>query len=97
MKFEALRALQHRDFRLLWLGLFVSAIGTWMQIVAQALLVLRLTGGSALALGSVSLAQAAAFFLFAPMGGAMADRLDKRRLLILTRACCCYWPSHLGS
>ena len=86
MQFDALRALRHRDFRLLWLGLFVSAVGTWMQIVAQALLVLRLTGGSPLALGTVSLAQAAAFFLFAPMGGAVADRRDKRRLVILTQS-----------
>jgi MFS family permease len=85
MQFDALRALRHRDFRLLWIGLFVSAVGTWMQIVAQALLVLRLTGGSAAALGTVSLAQAGAFFLFAPLGGAMADRLDKRRLLIVTQ------------
>ena len=60
MQFDALRALRHRDFRLLWVGLFVSAVGTWMQIVAQALLVLHLTGGSPLALGTVSLAQAAA-------------------------------------
>jgi MFS family permease len=85
MQFDALRALRHRDFRLLWAGLFVSAVGTWMQIVAQALLVLHLTGGSALALGTVSLAQAAAFFLCAPLGGVAADRYDKRRLLIVTQ------------
>jgi MFS family permease len=86
MQFDALRALRHRDFRLLWAGLFVSAVGTWMQIVAQALLVLHLTGGSALALGTVSLAQAAAFFLCAPLGGVAADRYDKRRLLIVTQS-----------
>jgi len=80
-----LRALRHPDFRALWVGLFVSAIGTWMQIVAQALLVLRLTNGSPLALGTVSLAQAIAFFLFTPLGGAFADRLDKRRLLLFTQ------------
>jgi MFS family permease len=57
-----------------------------MQIVAQSLLVLRLSGNSALALGTVSLAQASAFFLFAPMGGAFADRHDKRRLLFRTQA-----------
>ena len=49
--------------------MLASALGTWMQIVAQSLLVLRITGNSALALGTVSLAQASAFFLFAPMGG----------------------------
>jgi MFS family permease len=85
MQFDALRALRQRDFRPLWVGLFVSAMGAWMQIVAQALLVLRLTGGSLLALGTVPLAQAAAFFLFAPVGGAMAGRFDKRRLPVLTQ------------
>ena len=97
MQFDALRALRHRDFRLLWIGLFISAVGTWMQIVAQALLVLRLTGGSALALGTVSLAQAAAFFLFAPMGGAIADRFDKRRLLIVTQSFLLLLAAGLGA
>ena len=59
-----------------------SAIGTWMQIVAQALLVLQLSHGSALALGAVSLAQALAFFAFSLFGGAVADRVDKRRLIL---------------
>ena len=54
--FKTFRALRHRDFRLLWVGLAVSAIGTWMQIVAQSLLVLKITQGSAFALGTVSLA-----------------------------------------
>jgi MFS family permease len=65
--------------------MLASALGTWMQIVAQSLLVLRLSGNSALALGTVSLAQASAFFLFAPMGGAFADRHDKRRILFRTQ------------
>ena len=77
--------LRHRDFRLLWFGLLGSAIGTWMQIVAQALLVLDLSHGSPVALGVVSLAQSAAFFVFALFGGAVADRVDKRRLLVLTQ------------
>jgi MFS family permease len=97
MQFDALRALRHRDFRLLWAGLFVSAVGTWMQIVAQALLVLHLTGGSPLALGTVSLAQAAAFFLFAPVGGAIADRFDKRRLLIVTQSFLLLLAAGLGA
>ena len=65
--------------------MLASALGTWMQIVAQSLLVLRITGNSALALGTVSLAQASAFFLFAPLGGTFADRHDKRRLLFRTQ------------
>jgi predicted MFS family arabinose efflux permease len=80
------RALRHRDFRLLWIGFAVSAVGTWMQIVAQSLLVLELTGGSAAALGTVSLVQALSFLLFAAVGGTIADRLDKRRLLLLTQS-----------
>jgi len=84
--FKTFRALRHRDFRLLWVGLAVSAIGTWMQIVAQSLLVLKITRGSAFALGSVSLAQASAFFVFALLGGSVADRIDKRRLLLFTQS-----------
>jgi MFS family permease len=80
------RALRHRDFRLLWIGFAVSAVGTWMQIVAQSLLVLDLTNGSAAALGTVSLVQALSFLLFAAVGGGVADRLDKRRLLLLTQS-----------
>jgi MFS family permease len=84
--FKTFRALRHRDFRLLWVGLAVSAIGTWMQIVAQSLLVLKITHGSAFALGTVSLAQALAFFFFALLGGSVADRFDKRRLLLFTQS-----------
>ena len=58
-----------------------------MQIVAQSLLVLRLAHGSAFALGCVSLSQASAFFLFALLGGGLADRVDRRRLLIATQTC----------
>ena len=83
--FGTFRALRHPHYRTLWIGMLASALGTWMQIVAQSLLVLRLSGNSALALGTVSLAQASAFFLFAPMGGAFADRHDKRRLLFRTQ------------
>jgi MFS family permease len=84
--FKTFRALRHRDFRLLWVGLAVSAVGTWMQIVAGSLLVLKITHGSAFALGSVSLAQALAFFLFALVGGSVADRIDKRHLLLFTQS-----------
>lgn len=79
-------ALRYRDFRLLWIGLIVSAVGTWMQIIAQSLLVLRITHGSAFTLGVVSLSQAASFFLFAFIGGGVADQVDKRRLLLVTQS-----------
>jgi MFS family permease len=84
--FRTFRALHYRDFRLLWSGLAVSAVGTWMQIVALSLLVLDLTHGSATALGTVSLTQALTFLLFAAAGGSVADRFDKRRLLLVTQS-----------
>ncbi|MBV8550955.1 MAG: MFS transporter [Acidobacteriaceae bacterium] len=83
---DAFRSLRHREFRILWSGLIVSAVGTWMQIIAQSLLVLQLTRGSAFALGLVSLAQALAFFVFALIGGGFADRLDRKRLLLVTQS-----------
>src|SRR5579875_36252 len=85
-RLQTFQALQYRDFRLLWIGLIVSSVGTWMQIIAQSLLVLKITHGSALALGIVSLAQATSFFLFSLPGGYIADRIDKRRLLLCTQS-----------
>ena len=90
------RALQYRDFRLLWGGLAVSAVGTWMQIVALSLLVLDLTHGSATALGIVSLTQALTFLLFAAVGGSVADRFDKKRLLLFTQALMIVFATLLG-
>lgn len=83
---QTFRALRYRNYRLLWISLIVSSIGTWMQIVAQSLLVLQITRGSALALGVVALAQATSFFLFALIGGSIADRVDKRRFLLFTQS-----------
>src|SRR5207248_11409845 len=85
-RLQTIRALHYRNFRLLWISLIVSSIGTWMQIVAQSLLILQITHGSALALGIVALAQSASFFLFALVGGSVADRVDKRRFLLITQS-----------
>jgi len=85
-RLQTFRALQYRNFRLLWISLIVSSVGTWMQIVAQSLLVLQITHGSALALGIVALAQSLSFFLFALVGGGVADRVNKRRFLLLTQS-----------
>jgi len=95
-RLSTFHALQHRNFRLLWTGLAVSAVGTWMAIVAQSLLVLDLTHGSAVALGSVSLAQAVAFLVFAPIGGGVADRFDRRRLLFVTQTLMMLFTTMLG-
>jgi MFS family permease len=77
-------ALKQRDFRVFWLGQLVSLIGTWMQRVGQAWLVLELTN-SAFKLGLISSLQFTPVLLFAIPGGAIADRLSKRRLLMLTQ------------
>jgi MFS family permease len=80
----ALRALQHRDFRLFWGGQLVSLIGTWMQSVGQAWLVLELTN-SPFKLGLLSALQFAPMLFFAVVAGALTDRLPKRRLIIGTQ------------
>jgi MFS family permease len=79
-----LRALQYRDFRLFWSGQLVSLIGTWMQSVGQAWLVLELTS-SPFQLGLVSALQFAPVLLFSPLGGAVSDRFPKRRAIMATQ------------
>jgi MFS family permease len=80
-----LRALNHRNYRLFISGQLVSLIGTWMQSVAQAWLVYRLTGSPVL-LGAVGFAGQIPVFLLAPVGGLFADRHDRRRILLLTQS-----------
>ncbi len=80
-----LRALNHRNYRLFISGQLVSLIGTWMQSVAQAWLVYRLTGSPVL-LGAVGFAGQIPVFLLAPAGGLFADRHDRRRILLVTQA-----------
>src|SRR6266542_3030436 len=81
----ALRALAHRDFRLFWSGQLVSLIGTWMQSVGQAWLVLELTN-SPLRLGLLGTLQFGPILLFSFMAGAISDRIPKRRLLVGTQS-----------
>ncbi|MDR5709375.1 MAG: MFS transporter [Armatimonadota bacterium] len=78
-----LAPLRHRDFRLLWIGLLVSNTGSWMQFVATGYLVDRLTL-SPVYLGLLALAQAIPRLMFAPIGGVVADRVDRRTLLMWT-------------
>ncbi|HXV77707.1 MAG TPA: MFS transporter [Candidatus Polarisedimenticolaceae bacterium] len=77
-------ALRHRNFRLLWIGQFVSLIGRWMQSVAQGWLVLELSG-SAFDLGFVGFCSFSPILLFALVGGAAADRVRRRRALLWTQ------------
>jgi MFS family permease len=78
-------SLAHAQFRRYWIGLFLSNIGTWMQVVAQGWLVLRLSN-SALVLGLVGFAGSIPTLLFAPLAGVAADRADRRKLLIATQS-----------
>lgn len=79
-----LRALRHKNYRLFFGGQLISLIGTWMQSVAQAWLVYRLTG-SAVMLGLVGFSGQIPVFLLAPVGGAFADRHRRHRILIVTQ------------
>jgi len=79
------QALQVRNFRLFWFGQLISLTGTWMQTTAQAWLVLKLTNDSPLALGTVITLQFLPVMLFALYGGVLADRLPKRRTLVITQ------------
>lgn len=78
-------AVRHRNFRLYWIGQIVSLVGTWMQTVSQPWLVLLL-GGSYIQLGIVVALQFAPSLALAPIGGVIADRVDKRRLLAITQS-----------
>lgn len=78
-------ALGVPNFRLFFAGQSVSMVGTWMQVVAQSWLVLQLTGSGTM-LGLVVAAQFLPVLLGGPYGGLLADRADKRRLLLATQS-----------
>ncbi len=78
-------ALRNPNFRLFWSGNFLSNIGTWMQNVAQGWLVLLLSANSAFWLGVVGFAGSIPFLFFTLFGGVIADRVNKRRLLLFTQ------------
>ena len=79
------RAFQHRNYRLYFAGQLLSLMGTWIQTVAQSWLVYQLTG-SAVLLGIVNFATQVPILVLAPLAGALADQMDRRRLIILTQA-----------
>jgi len=81
---HGLRALNHTDFRRFFLSQFAAQIGSWMQNVAQAWLVLQLTN-SPFRLGLLATLQFSPVLLFSIVSGAVADRLPKRRLLVATQ------------
>ncbi len=90
------RSLRTRNFRLYFFGQVVSGTGSWMQMVAQAWLVLRLTH-SGVALGVTLALQFAPTLLAGAWGGVVADRVDKRKLLVVTAATSAVLALLLGS
>ena len=78
------KAFHYRDFRLLWIGACTSSIGTWMQIVAQSWLVLDISK-SARMLGLDAFLGNIPIFLFSLVGGVVADRVSRRRLLLASQ------------
>jgi MFS family permease len=79
---SARRALRHRTFRRVYIGAFLSNIGTWMYTVVLGALAYHLTESSTF-VGLVVFAQLGPLLLFSTFGGLLADRLDRRRLLIV--------------
>ncbi len=84
-----LAALRYRDFRLLWGGLLVSNLGTWMQFTAMGFFVARMAGSphqAALYLGFLGAARAVPVLLLSPIAGVVADTLPRRATLLVTNA-----------
>jgi MFS family permease len=90
-----LRALRSRNYRLFVAGQSVSLVGTWMQQVAMSWLVYRLTG-SAMLLGVVGFASQIPTIFISPVAGVLADRWDRRRLLIATQALAMFQAAFLA-
>ncbi|WP_224996173.1 MFS transporter [Cesiribacter sp. SM1] len=78
------RALRYRNYRLFFVGQGISLIGTWMQQIALSWLVYRLTD-SVFLLGAVTFCSQVPSFLLGPFAGVVADRFDRRRVLLLTQ------------
>ena len=78
------RALRNRNYRLFFAGQSVSLVGTWMQMIAVSWLVYRLTN-SAFLLGIVGFIGQIPAFLFTPVAGVLADRYNRRNMLVVTQ------------
>jgi MFS family permease len=84
---HGIRALRHHDFRWFWGGNFLSNIGTWMQNVAMGWLVLKLaTRNPAFWLGVVGFASSAPMLAFSLLGGVIADRIDRRKMMLVAQS-----------
>src|SRR3954447_1636766 len=81
----AFTSLRHQNYRLLWFGSLVSNSGDWMDQVALNWLVYQLTN-SAVSLGLLNLCRLMPILVFTLIGGVIADRFERRRLLFVTQA-----------
>jgi MFS family permease len=81
---DTFRSLHYRNFRLFFFGQLISQVGNWLTLVAQTLLVLKLTD-SGVALGVLAAAQFGPILVLGPWAGLVADRSDKRRLLLIVQ------------
>src|SRR5436190_13044984 len=82
---ETFASLVVRNFRLFFVGQLISQVGNWLTLVAQTLLVLQLTN-SGVALGFLAAAQFGPVLILGPWAGLIADRSDKRRLLMIVQS-----------
>jgi MFS family permease len=83
---ETLRSLQVRNFRLFFGGQLISQIGNWLTLVAQALLVLHLTDNNGVAVGVLTACQFFPVLVLGAWSGLVADRSDKRKLLLIVQS-----------
>ena len=79
------RAFRHRNYQLFFSGQLISLTGTWMQTVAESWLVYRLTGSSVL-LGAAAFCSQIPVFVLAPIGGTVADRTNRHRIMVTTQS-----------
>ena len=90
------RAFRHRNYRLLFFGQAVSLTGSWMQTVAQAWLIYRLTEDPFL-LGLVAFSSQFPHLIFGPWAGVTADRYPRRRLVVVTQSLACLQAALLAA
>ena len=83
-RFRTFASLRHADFRYLWTGTVMMSAGQWVQQVTLGWLIYDLTGNSVL-LGALNGLRALPFLVTGPMAGVAADRMDRRKLLIVTQ------------
>src|SRR5262245_10111118 len=84
LSLKGFAVLRTRNYRLFWIGQWISLIGTWMQSVTQAWLLVRLTS-SPLALGVLGAASSAPVLALVLVGGLVSDRFSRRSIIIVTQ------------